>query len=251
MNGYYYILIFLIGLSVGSFFNVVIFRFNTGKGIVKGRSKCIKCNSVIKWSDLIPVFSYIALRGECRECKNKISLFYPVVEISTAIMFLLLFLNIETMSYMTLVNAFVILLFSLIIFFDIRYLIIPDKVLALLAAAVLLKFAIDTRSFYYLLISAFGPTLFFAILFLASKGKWIGFGDIKLTFLIGFLFGYPMGYLTIVAAVWLATIVSIILLVTKRVSIKTEIPFGAFLSITSVIFIIFSNEIQKISKYFY
>jgi len=243
---------FLIGLSIGSFFNVVIFRFGTNKSIIRGRSKCTNCDSVIKWFDLVPLFSYFILRSRCRKCKEKISPLYPVVEISTATILLLLFLSTPVISYLMVLSAFIILLLILIAFFDIRYFIIPDKILALLAiAAVSLKLLTDNADFPHLLISTLGLTTFFAILYIASKGKWIGLGDIKLIFLMGFLLGYPMNYLAIVTAIWLATIFSIILLIQKKATAKTKIPFGSFLSIATIIFIIFSNELREITKYFY
>ena len=252
MGIYFYILIFIIGLTLGSFFNVIIFRFGTNKGVVKGRSKCQNCDSVIRWFDLVPILSYFMLQSRCRECGKKISPLYSVVEISTAIVLLLLFLNTPVVSYLTALDAFIVLLLVLIIFLDILYFTIPDKILALLAiVAVGLKLLTGNTDFLYLLISALGLTAFFAILYAVSKGRWIGLGDIKLIFLIGFLLGYPTGYLAIVAAVWLAAIFSITLLLIKRATTKTEIPFGSFLSVTTIIFIIFNNELQKISRYFY
>lgn len=247
----FYLFIFLIGLSVGSFFNVVIFRFNTERSVAKGRSKCPNCHSTIRWLDLIPIFSYIILRGRCRKCNVKISPLYPVVELTTASALFLFFFNTSLISYSTVINAFIILLLVLIIFIDICYLIIPDKILVLLAVtAVGLKLLADNTDFYHLLISAFGLTSFFAILYIVSRGRWIGLGDIKLIFIIGFLFGYPMGYLALVTAVWLAAIFSIALLLANKASAKTEIPFGSFLSIATIIFITFNNELQEISKYF-
>lgn len=247
----FYLLIFLIGLSVGSFFNVVIFRFNTERSVAKGRSKCPNCHSTIRWLDLMPIFSYIILRGRCRKCNVKISPLYPVVELTTASALFLFFFNTSLISYSTVINAFIILLLVLIIFIDICYLIIPDKILVLLAVtAVGLKLLADNTDFYHLLISAFGLTSFFAILYIVSRGRWIGLGDIKLIFIIGFLFGYPMGYLALVTAVWLAAIFSIALLLANKASAKTEIPFGSFLSIATIIFITFNNELQEISKYF-
>lgn len=247
----FYFFIFLVGLSIGSFFNVVIFRFNTEGSIAKGRSKCLNCHSIIRWFDLIPIFSYFILRGRCRKCNVKISPLYPVVELTTASALFLFFFNTSLVSHLTVINAFIILLLTLIIFIDLRYLIISDKILVLLAvAAISLKLLSDNADFYRLLISAFGLTSFFAILYFVSKGRWIGLGDIKLIFILGFLLGYPMGYLAIVTAVWLAAIFSMALLLAKKATAKTEIPFGSFLSIATIIFIIFNNELQEISKYF-
>lgn len=251
MEASYYVLIFIVGLILGSFFNVLIFRFNIGKGVVKGRSECTSCNSIIRWFDLVPVLSYFVLKGRCRRCGAKISPLYPVVEVTTATSFLLLFIR-SPLSYSTLLSALIVSLFLLILFFDIRYFIIPDKILVFLAAAVIgLKLISGNANFSHLLISALGLTAFFAILFLVSNGRWIGLGDIKLIFLIGLLLGYPISYVVIISSVWLATAFSIVLLVLKKANMKTEMPFGSFLSVTTIIFIIFSNELQKISKYFY
>src|SRR3989344_5902177 len=247
----FYFFIFLIGLSIGSFFNVIIFRFGTENSAIEGRSKCLNCNSIIKWFDLIPIFSYFVLRGRCRKCKVKISPLYPVVELTTASALLLFFLNTSSVSYSTAINAFIILILTLIIFIDIRYLIISDKILVLLAvAAIGLKLLADNADFYWLLISAFGLTSFFAILYIVTKGRWIGLGDIKLIFFIGFLLGFSMGYLAVVTAVWLGAIFSIMLLLANKATAKTEIAFGSFLSTATIIFIIFNNEFQEISKYF-
>src|SRR3989338_5325553 len=146
----FYLFIFLVGLSVGSFFNVIIFRFGTGKSVVKGRSNCLNCGSVIRWLDLIPVFSYFVLRGKCKSCGISISPLYPVVEITTGALLLLLFLNTPVISYMTMISAFVIAFLVLIIFIDIRYLIIPDKILFLLIGAVICsKLLADNADFYW------------------------------------------------------------------------------------------------------
>lgn len=252
MGTYHYILIFLVGLSVGSFFNAIIFRLNSEKSVVKGRSECPNCSSVIRWFDLVPIFSYFVLRGRCRECKKNISPLYPIVEIFTAITLLLLFLNTPAVSYLTALGALIVLLLVLVIFLDIRYFIIPDRILALLAiAAIGLKLLNSNTDFTYLLISALGLTSFFAILFLASKGRWMGLGDVKLIFLIGLLLGYPLGYLAVISAIWLAAIFSIILLISGKATAKTEIPFGSFLSLATITFIVFGNELQKITRYFY
>lgn len=252
MGGYYYIITFIIGLLLGSFFNVIIFRFNTKKSAIKGRSRCVKCNSVIKWFDLIPVLSYFLLKRKCRYCGGKISPSYPVVEIATAISLLLFLWKNPTLSFPTVLGVFAVLLFLLIIFFDIRFFIIPDKILVLLVPAIVgLKFLGDDTDFYQLLISASALTSFFAILFLVSRGRWIGMGDVKLIFLIGFLLGYPASYLAVLSAIWFAAIFSVVLLVNRTGNMKTEVPFGSFLSVSTIIFIIFNNELQEISKLFY
>lgn len=248
----YYILIFLVGLSLGSFFNVIIFRFNTSLSPLRGRSKCLSCGAELRWWTLIPLLSYFLIKGRCISCKRKISLIYPVVEFATAVILTFFFIKTGGISYLFILNGFILLLFFILIFLDIFYFIIPDKILLLIASVIIsLKFFAINVNFINLLISALGLTSFFAILFLVSKGKWIGLGDIKLIFLMGLLFGYPLGYFAIVLSVWSAAIFSMVLLVLKRATAKTEIPFGAFLSISSIIFIIFNHEFQEIFRYFY
>jgi|SRR3989338_4022554 len=252
MQVYYYILIILVSLSLGSFFNVIIFRFNTDQNATKGRSKCLKCHSTVRWLDLIPIFSYFILGGKCRNCGTKISPMYPVVEASTAAVLLLLFLNTQTVSYLTMLNALTVLLFMLVIFFDMRYFIIPDKILVLLTIiAIIFMLFGHNMTFPNLLISGLSLASFFAILFIASHGRWIGFGDVKLVLLIGLLLGYPFGFLAVTSSIWAATIFSVLLLATGRADLKTKIPLGSFLSATTIIFIIFNHELQEISKYFY
>lgn len=252
MGLYFHVFIFLIGLAVGSFFNVIIFRFNTGRGVIKGRSKCGNCLSVVKWFDLIPILGFFMLKGRCRKCKGKISPLYPIVEISTATTLLLLLLKTTVVSYLTVLNIFIVLLFVLIVFIDARYFVIPDKILVILLAAVIgLKIVGDNTHPLYLLISSLGLTSFFVILFLVSRGRWIGLGDIKLIFVICLLLEYPLSYIALVLSVWAASLFSLTLLATKRATLKTEIPFGAFLSVTTVIFVVFNHGIQEISKYFY
>ncbi|MBU1136824.1 prepilin peptidase, partial [Patescibacteria group bacterium] len=133
-----YFFIFLFGLSVGSFLNVVIFRLEKDKLILSGRSKCPKCKTVLKWHDLIPVLSFIFTWGRCRYCQKKISWQYPMVEIFTGIIFLLIFkqfslpageagiLNFQTLE---LFYYFIIVSFLIIIFvYDLRHYLIPDKI---------------------------------------------------------------------------------------------------------------------------
>ncbi|OGN00854.1 MAG: hypothetical protein A2651_03185 [Candidatus Yanofskybacteria bacterium RIFCSPHIGHO2_01_FULL_42_12] len=174
------------------------------------------------------------------------------MEISTATALLLLFLNAPDTSFPTVLNASIVLLFVLIVFFDIRYFIIPDKIL--IAAAIpttAIMLTSPNAVLPNLLISGLGLATFFAILFIVSRGKWIGFGDVKLILIMGLLLGYPLGFFAVMSSIWAAAIFSILLLVTGRANLKTQIPFGSFLAITTIIFVIFNHELQEISRYFY
>lgn len=250
MTLYSYIFIFVVGLVLGSFFNAFIFRFNTGLSVTRGRSRCRNCKSTIRWFDLVPVISFLFLKGECRNCKKQISFVYPVTELVTALAVLTFFTQIKSFDIIGALNLTIILTLILIAFTDIMHFIIPDNLVILLViAAIILKLATGAN---LLLLSTFalGLSAFFAILFIISKGKWLGFGDVKLTFAIALILGYPLGYLSVVLAIWAATVFSLILIVAKKADLKTAIPLGSFLSFSTVVFIIFNSEIQKIAQYF-
>ncbi|MFW5879649.1 MAG: prepilin peptidase, partial [bacterium] len=146
------IFIFVLGTVIGSFLNVVIYRFNTGRTI-GGRSKCMNCGYQLKWYDLIPIFSWIFCLGKCRKCHSKISWQYPLVELGTGIIFVSLFIKyLDLFAYPLVFNIFFIfnaLIFSILIVifvYDIRHKIIPNELsytfafLALVQTIVLLFF---------------------------------------------------------------------------------------------------------------
>src|SRR3989344_6247664 len=134
--------VFLIGLCIGSFLNVVIFRLDKKKGLLNGRSECPKCLKQLEWYDLFPVLSYIFLKGRCRNCKNKISVVYPLTELITAFCLTLFYVvygpifEIIDFYFLLIIVSFVAL-----IFFDYLYFLIPDKiVLPLILVSILFNY---------------------------------------------------------------------------------------------------------------
>ena len=135
MNVIIFIFVFLLGTIIGSFLNVVIYRFNTGKTIVKGRSICMTCNRELRWYELIPLFSFLIQKGKCRRCAIKISHQYPLVEFLTGIIFVLIAHRFLSILYVSLglylfFLIFFVFIFSLLIVisvYDLRHKIIPDK----------------------------------------------------------------------------------------------------------------------------
>lgn len=244
------LIIFIFGLSIGSFLNVVIFRLGKKEGIISGRSQCKECGKNLKWNDLIPLFSFFALRGKCRYCRKNISLIYPLTELGTAIAFVVYFYvrgsyEISNIYDIVLISSFICLaLFDLLFFWLPDKIILPLTVIALIYGAKLLNFE-------HHLITGLVIGSLFAIIHLASKGKWMGLGDAKLVFLIGIIFGFPVGALAILTSVWLAAITGIILLIAGKANLKTPLPLGTFLAVTSIIFIIFQNEIQNITQAYF
>jgi len=245
--------IFLVGLSVGSFLNVVIFRLDKKGGLLTGRSECPKCLKQLKWYDLFPVLSYVFLRGRCRNCKDKISSVYPLTELVTAFCLSLFYLSPKQgLGAVDIYYSLIIVSFVALIFFDYLYFLIPDKIiLPLTIVAILFNYFFRRPEFTTLLLSALILAGIFAIIYVASSGKWLGFGDVKLLFLIGLVLGYPLGFVSLVLSVWLAALVGIGLMMSGKANRKTALPFGSFLAGVSILIIIFQNEIQKITRYFF
>ena len=231
------IFVFILGLCVGSFLNCVIYRQGQKKSL-KGRSFCPKCKHALVWQDLFPVFSFLFLRGKCRYCKNKISWQYPIVEASTALIFLSLFnLQILNLKFLNLTFSFYVASVLIIIFaYDLKHYIIPDKVLfpaiIIVATVRILDFGLGVLDFKNLLSYVFAVVVaagFFLIIFFASRGRWMGFGDVKLAVLMGLLLGLPNVLVALFLAFFLGAIIGIILMLFKGKKLKSEIPFGPFL----------------------
>lgn len=233
---------FLLGLSVGSFLNVVINRHNTGKTLL-GRSFCAVCERTLSALELVPVLSFLAQKGRCRSCETKISHQYILVELLTGIVFFLIYITLADAFLFTSLIAslqyiFYAIVFSLlvvILVYDIKHTIIPNK----------FSYSFAAISFVYTLIIDFsllgilaGPLLFFPFwaLWYFSEGKWMGLGDGKLALGIGWFLGLFQGITALMIAFWIGAIVSIVLLLITRLAernkaftMKSEIPFAPFL----------------------
>ena len=236
------VFIFLLGLIIGSFLNVVILRINTGRSIATGRSKCAHCSRVLKWYELVPVFSYLALGGKCRTCKASISRQYPLVELVTGITFVVLY--IVTMvrpgfTWLTLVSfVFTCVVASLLMVltvYDIKHKIIPDKIVYSFIALSFLSIvwrAVFVAGFmpWETVAAGFILATPFFLLWFFSKGKFMGFGDVKLMLGIGWLLGISMGTMALLFSFWIGGIFGMFLLaLTSRYSMKSQIPFAPFL----------------------
>lgn len=227
------------GLVVGSFLNVVILRLHAGRDFTKGRSSCPKCGHVLSVMELVPVISWLALRGRCKACGRRISVQYPLVELLTAALFVLAYLTHGFGTYGELLELLLWLyvLSSLVVLavYDLRWSLLPDKILLPIiipAGAILLGEVLIARAPWI----AIGPILAavvfgggFYLLAAVSKGKWMGGGDIKLAFVMGLLLGLQRTFVAMLIAFVSAAIIGIILIAAKRKSRRDAIPFGPFL----------------------
>jgi prepilin signal peptidase PulO-like enzyme (type II secretory pathway) len=241
LTWFFNLFIFLLGLAVGSFLNCIIYRLEKNESFLKGRSYCPNCHHTLAWQDLIPIFSFLILRGKCRYCGKKISLQYPLVELSTGILFVLIFnvaaFDLRTIYYL-IISCFLVIIFI----YDLKHYIIPDKVIYP-AIALTSIFNFKFLIFKYSILSAFGSAAFFLLIFSISRGKWLGFGDVKLGFLMGLFLGFPKILVALFFAYLIGAIIGIGLVLAKKKTLKSEVPFGPFLVTGTFIALFWGNQL--------
>ncbi|HHV60462.1 MAG TPA: prepilin peptidase [Clostridiaceae bacterium] len=237
-----YFFVALFGLAIGSFLNVVICRLEKGESIVSPPSHCTQCGTRLKPLDLIPVFSFIFLRGKCRYCGCKISFRYPLVELITATVFMLLFWK-YGISFDFLFGIYLMSVLIAVFFIDLDTKTIPDElVVAGLLGGV---FPVVCNLFYP--VAIYGDRWFFNpiigmfaasgfLFIIAVIGSLIyktddamGMGDVKIFVPIGMFLGWRMSIAALVISIFLAGIAGFILLVTGKKNRKEGIPFGPFI----------------------
>lgn len=247
------ILAFIFGTIIGSFLNVVALRFNTGVGL-GGRSKCMSCSSTLTWKELVPLFSFVVQKGSCKKCKSKISWQYPLVEFIAGAVFVLIFFAFPPVDILTaVVTLFQLAIACLLVVvsvYDIKHKIIPDGFVYTFAGLALASLFFGGSSWFHVptveMIIA-GPLLAipFALLWLVSRGSWMGLGDAKLTLGIGWLLGVSAGINALVLAFWIAALVSImwLLMTHTKIKPKIEIPFGPYLILGMYLVLIFHIQV--------
>ena len=236
------IIIFGFGLIIGSFLNVVILRLNTGRSVAKGRSKCARCSTTLSWYELIPVFSFLGLRGKCRTCKTQISFQYPVVELITGSIFVIIYTHIMLSSgfnmYSWLEFLFSIIIASLLVIilvYDFRHKIIPNSIvypfIVFSFISILWKtFTLASFSFFDTFLAGFILSAPFFFLWFLSKGRLMGFGDVKLALGMGWLVGIVGSITLFFLSFWFGAIIGLLLIATSKVhDMKSEIPFAPFM----------------------
>lgn len=229
INFLVYIFVFALGACIGSFLNCAIYRMEEKKTL-QGRSFCPNCKHSLNWKDLIPIFSYLYLGGKCRYCSKKISMQYLIAEIFTGIIFMLVFLKFGFLNLVLLVFMFYVSSAMIFIFiYDLKHYLIPDKILFPAIIITFIYQVFNFNNFLNCLLAGVLASGFFLALFLISKGKWMGFGDVKLAILMGFLLGTENVFVALFLAFMIGAVVGVILMTYQKKGLKSELPFAPFL----------------------
>lgn len=246
----YTFILFLFGLVIGSFLNVLSDRLPKGEQVVTGRSYCDRCKRKLNWIDLLPVLSYFLLLGRCRRCKKSISLKYPLVELATGLGFCYIFQNLNLFSLpspplISLVYLwFIFACFVVIFMADLQYLIIPNGIIIPAAViSVIYQLVYSPGLLLPHFLAGLGAFLFLLILNIVTKGKGMGFGDVKFSLLMGLILGFPEIVVAFYIAFLTGAFVGVILLLGKKVRFGQQIAFGPFLVIGTIICLLWKKEL--------
>ncbi|MFC0522449.1 prepilin peptidase [Pontibacillus salicampi] len=225
---------FLIGLMFGSFYNVVGLRVAQSEGFFSSRSRCPRCGHTLSWVELIPVVSFLLQRGKCRSCATRISYLYPLVEVTTAVLFvvsLMMFgFQMELWLSLALMSLFMIVFVS-----DMTYMIIPDKVLLFfLPIFVILRFLEPLSPWYASILGAIVGGGLLAIIIIVSKGG-MGAGDMKLFALLGIVLGVKKVLLALFLSTLTGAVISGMLVIMGIIDRKKPIPFGPYIILGSIV----------------
>ncbi|PTX16995.1 MULTISPECIES: prepilin peptidase [Halanaerobium] len=235
-------LLFITGLVIGSFLNVVIYRLPTGKSIIYPPSHCPNCGHKLSMLELIPVLSYIFLRGKCKNCKADISIRYPIIELLTGIIFIINYIYISDLIILAAGLVFSSLMIVLTMI-DVDHQILPDQLtLGGLVVGLSFSFFRTDITFIYSLIGVLAAGgLLFLIAFLSKGG--MGGGDIKMMAMVGSFTGPVIA----VTAVFLGALIALMAhlpgVISGKTGMKTKLPFGPFLAVASLILWFYSEEL--------
>ena len=233
-----YVFVGLYGLLIGSFLNVCIFRIPKGEGIALQRSHCMNCGYELKWYDLIPVFSYIGLRGRCRKCKEHISLQYPLVEALNAVLYVLIFLA-NGFTASSVVYSFFVSVLIVLSVIDFRTYEIPQSIIICIGVLGVLWILLHYQNWLTYVIGFAAGYVPLYLLWHISNGRYIGGGDVQLMGVAGLLIGYKF----VILAFFTACIVgSVIHLLRMWLSGEDHVlAMGPYLSVGIVLVIFFGQ----------
>lgn len=259
---------FLFGVIIGSFLNVYIYRFHTGKSIA-GSSHCLSCQTPLRFYELFPLISYLGLRGRCLTCSARIPSRYFWVELGTALLFLLVVLAVADPLLWPLLFLLVSVL-MIVSVYDLYHFVIPNVFVYVLSVIAIVFGSYEwymTSDVWHILESvlaslfAFG---FFAGLWAYSKGRWIGFGDAKLAVPLAFMVGLDGVFSMLVLSFWIGTLISLGIILWQRygrrgqlrlqlsgrpLTIKSEVPFAPFMILGFLAVLFFQANVLALFSY--
>jgi prepilin signal peptidase PulO-like enzyme (type II secretory pathway) len=263
----YMVILAFLGLAIGSFINALVWRLQqqslpktkrpkVNLSIARGRSVCVHCKHKLAWHDLIPVFSWLYLRGKCHYCKRQISWQYPVVELATASLFVLSFIfwpfllaSLSAWLKFAVWLGILTVLIALALY-DFKTKLLPNKLLTPLALLVFADFVLKISNGFNLaiLLSAVSGLLAFGgvfyVLYQVSGGKWLGGGDVKLSLIMGAYLANPLkGILAIFLSSLLGTLIVLVMLIRGKVRLKMQLPFGPMLVAGTLLTIFFGQNL--------
>ncbi len=259
------IIFFILGLIVGSFLNVVISRLHTAETIL-GRSHCPRCQAKIRWYDNIPLFSFAILGMKCRDCREKISWQYPIVELATGILFALAgnyFFNAnDIQSWLETFYYLIVFSLLLIIFaYDFKHMEIP-MVAAWLGIGITIAYyllsdwmnfsgslGIMSLNIFSGMLAGAAAFLFFFLLSAGSKEKWMGMGDAYAAFLAGLVVKWPGIFPALILAFAFGAIYGIILIASGRKTMKSQVPFAPFIVLGVILTILIPKMVPAVKYY--
>ncbi len=251
----FYITAFIFGCIWGSFSNVCIYRLPNNRSVVTGRSFCLSCEKKINWYDNIPLISFILLKAKCRNCSASIDIKYFLIELISGINFLIIF-HFFGFTYESLFLVILNVFFIIIYFIDLKHFIIPNELTyPLIALGFLKTFIIKTNFFIFpnykdsLIGGVAGYLIIWLIIYLYKKFKNIegmGLGDAKLLAAIGFWFGWICLPFILFFSSFIALLINIPSLINKTKDLKTKIPFGPYIILGCLIYLIFNDLIAKL-----
>lgn len=264
-----YIFIVVLGLALGSFSNALAWRVyvqsvtkNRAKlkklSVTKGRSMCVHCKHELSVGDLVPVFSWLFLKGKCRYCKKQISFEYPLIEIlyTLALVLSYIYWPLELLQWqniaLQILWAIILIISFALASIDIKHQLLPNKlvyVYGVLASCIVVLQTIFTGDSPLFLQSLLGSAILggiFWLLYQASSGKWIGGGDVRFITCMGLLLGLTKGFLALVLSSYLATIVIVGVYFAGKYRPKMRIPFGPFLLLATYLVFLFGQDITDL-----
>ncbi len=241
---------FVLGMVYGSFLSVLIPRLkHQSPGIVFGRSFCPKCHHQLGLKDLIPLLSFLLLKGKCRYCQSKVSLSYPLLELFTGLIFLLLYLKffaIENQIITLIIYQIYALVLIFIFFYDLWYFEINDYILipAIISALIISFFSFPLiPRVSDALLGALIPLSFFLLQIIISKGTWIGGGDLRIGAFMGLILGWQKTAAALIISYLIGGIFSLVIILLQKAKLKSAIPFGPFLVSGTLIAILWGENL--------